>query len=199
VGHGLGVVPSMMIFKNRTSVYNWAVYHASLANASTTTLELNNTDAATGGNATTFNSTAPTSSVFSLGTNDRVNRGTNTFVAYVFAPVAGYSAFGSYTANASTDGPFVFLGFRPRFIMLKRSVSAGAPWSMIDTSRSPYNAAALELDANSTAAEYAAGNGMDILSNGFKLRASDYFNSGCGDTFIYAAFAENPFKYSNAR
>jgi hypothetical protein len=198
VGHGLGVAPSMMLFKNRTSIYNWAVYHASLANASTT-LELNNTGAATGGNATTFNSTAPTSSVFSLGTNDRVNRGSNLHVAYCFAPVAGYSAFGSYTANGSTDGPFLYLGFRPRFIMLKRYNNSGAPWTMIDTSRSPYNAAALELDAHDTVAEYAAGNGMDILSNGIKLRASDYFNSGSGDTFLYMAFAENPFKYANAR
>jgi hypothetical protein len=201
VGHGLGVVPSMMIFKNRTSVYNWAVYHASIPNASTTTLELNNTDAATGGNATTFNSTAPTSSVFSLGTNDRVNRGTNTFVAYVFAAIAGYSAMGSYTGNGSTDGPFVYTGFRPRFILIKcSSNSTGSTvWTIFDTRRSPYNASVNQLYANLSAAEDVDSDGIDILSNGFKpKRNSEYANLN-GWTYIYAAFAENPFKYANAR
>jgi hypothetical protein len=198
VGHGLGVAPSMIIVKQRNSaVENWLTYHSSLTNPTTSYLYLNST-AAQATTASYWNG-GPTSSVFGIGAFSGINASAGTYVAYVFAAVAGYSAFGSYTSNASTDGPFVFLGFRPRFIMLKRSSAAGAPWSMIDTSRSPYNAAALELDANSTAAEYAAGNGMDVLSNGFKLRASDYFNSGSGETFIYAAFAENPFKYSNAR
>jgi len=198
VGHGLGVVPSMMIFKNRTSVYNWAVYHASLANASTT-LELNNTDAATGGNATTFNSTAPTSSVFSLGTNDRVNRGTNTFVAYVFAAVAGYSAFGSYTGNGSTDGPFVFLGFRPRWVMFKRTDSTD-DWIVFDTSRNTYDVMNSTLFPNGNYTETTDSNRMiDSLSNGFKVRSSPVYINASGGTYIYMAFAENPFKYSNAR
>jgi hypothetical protein len=202
VGHGLGVAPSMMIFKNRTSVYNWAVYHASIPNASTTTLELNNADAATGGNATTFNSTAPTSSVFSLGTNDRVNRGTNTFVAYVFAAVAGYSAFGSYTGNGSTDGPFVFCGFRPRFVLVKNASTAGK-WVLMDTSRGLYNemTGTNALYPNLADAEGTDGGSrqMDFLSNGFKLRCTGGDANGSGNTIIYMAFAENPFKYSNAR
>jgi hypothetical protein len=200
VGHGLGVTPSMMIFKNRTGVYNWAVYHASLANASTT-LELNNATAADGTNGTTFNATAPTSSVFSLGTNDRVNRSTNTFVAYIFAPIAGYSAFGSYTGNGSTDGPFVYTGFRPRFIMVKcSSNSTGSTvWTMWDTSRSPYNASVNELYANLNSVESVDASGIDILSNGFKPKRNSEYANTSGWTYIYMAFAENPFKYSLAR
>jgi hypothetical protein len=194
IGHGLGVAPSFIIVKSRSAVNSWNSYHISLGN--TKGIDLNSTDGAST-SSNYWNNTSPTSSVFSVAAY--TNNLTGTYVAYCFAPVAGYSAFGSYTANGSTDGPFLYLGFRPRFIMLKRYSNSGAPWSMIDTSRSPYNAAVLELDANATTAEYAAGNGMDILSNGIKLRASDYFNSGSGDTFIYAAFAENPFKYSNAR
>jgi len=198
VGHGLGVVPSMMIFKNRTGVYNWAVYHASLANASTT-LDFT-TAAADGTNATTFNATAPTSSVFSLGTNDRVNRSTNTFVAYVFAPIAGYSAFGSYTGNGSADGTFVFLGFEPRWVMIKRTDTTG-DWQMYDTSRAPINVASNTLYANGAFAEDSntANRALDLLSNGFKLRASASFLNASGGTYIYMAFAESPFKFANAR
>ena len=199
VGHGLGVTPSMMIFKNRTGVYNWAVYHASLANASTT-LDFT-TAAADGTNATTFNATAPTSSVFSLGTNDRVNRSTDTFVAYVFAAIAGYSAFGSYTGNGSTDGPFVYTGFRPRFVMVKASSNATSStvWTIWDTSRSPYNASVNELFPNSSAAEGVDSSGIDILSNGFKPKRNSEYANFSGWTYIYMAFAENPFKYSSAR
>jgi hypothetical protein len=201
VGHGLGATPSMMIFKNRTSTYNWAVYHASLANASTT-LELNSTGVADGTNGTTFNATAPTSSVFSLGTNDRVNRSTNTFVAYVFAAVAGYSAFGIYTGNSSTDGPFIYLGFRPRFVMIKSATTNTGDWIIFDTSRNNGNLTNLGLSANTNATENTnttADQPIDILSNGFKLRGNGYYGNQSSGTYIYMAFAENPFKYSNAR
>jgi hypothetical protein len=191
IGHGLGVTPGMILIKNRTGVQYWFVNHASIS--ATQNLYLNTTAGVQSDGIFTSRS----SSTFGVGSG--VASSAVNYVAYCFAPVAGYSAFGSYTANGSTDGPFLYLGFRPRFIMLKRYNNSGAPWTMIDTSRSPYNAAALELDAHDTVAEYATGNGMDILSNGIKLRASDYFNSGSGDTFIYMAFAENPFKYANAR
>jgi hypothetical protein len=199
VGHGLGVVPSMVIVKNRDAADAWQVYHAAnTANPETDYLVLNTT-AATADAADRWNDTLPTSTVFSIGNGVEVNTSTEKYVAYCFAQIAGYSAFGSYIANASTDGPFIYTGFRPRFILIKRSSNAGAPWSMIDTTRSPYNAATAELNANAADAEATAGNGMDILSNGFKLRAADYFNSNSGDTFIYMAFAENPLKFSNAR
>jgi hypothetical protein len=199
VGHGLGAVPSMMIVKIRNSggVYDWYVYHASLGNTSVLYLNLTNS---VGTGSSLWNSTTPTSSVFSIGgAGQATNVSAGTFVAYCWAPIAGYSAFGSYVANGSADGPFIYTGFRPRFVIIKRSSNAGAPWTMIDTSRNPYNYANLELDANSSAAEFTAGTGMDIVSNGFKLRDATSFNSNAGDTFIYAAFAENPFKYANAR
>ena len=200
VGHGLGVAPQMIIVKCRSNAStNFTVYHTSIGN--TGYIYLNLTNVAVTGYSGFWNNTSPTSSVFSLGSDvdGYVNGSGRTNVAYCFAPIAGYSAFGSYVANASADGPFIYTGFRPRWIMLKRSSAAGAPWSMIDTSRSSFNAAKAELDANTSDAEATAGNGMDILSNGFKLRDSGAFNSASGATFIYAAFAEAPFKYANAR
>ena len=193
VGHGLGVAPSMMILKNRSSAVNWRIYHASLANASTT-LDFT-TAAADGTNATTFNATAPTSTVFSLGTSSVVNGSGNLQVAYCFAAVAGYSAFGSYTGNGSADGPFNYLGFRPRFIMLKRTDSAGN-WTVYDSTRSPYNASTYVLYPNLSNAEDASTDHFDWLSNGFKMRSTNQNTSG--GTFIYMAFAQNPYKYVTA-
>jgi hypothetical protein len=197
VGHGLGVVPAMLIIKNRTTTPDWMVYHK---NASATPqnggMFLNRTDAfVTDSNY--FNNTAPISTRFTVGGNDRVNTNGNNYVAYCFSQVAGYSAFGSYTGNGSTDGPFVFTGFRPKWIMWKNA-STTSGWGMRDTSRNPSNVANLELAANADAAEV-AGQGIDILSNGFKLRTADSWYNGNGNTMIYMAFAENPFKYSLAR
>jgi len=197
VGHGLGVAPSMMILKNRSSAVNWRIYHASLANASTT-LDFT-TAAADGTNATTFNATAPTSTVFSLGTSSVVNGSGNLQVAYCFAAVAGYSAFGSYTGNGSADGPFVFTNFRPRYVLTKRTNSTGG-WVILDSSRDTYNVSGNILQAESADAELSASSypTLDILSNGFKIRSSTIQNAS-GGTYIYACFAENPFKYANAR
>ena len=145
-----------------------------------------------------WNSTSPTTSVFSVGTDGNVNTSAATYVAYCFAPVAGYSAFGSYTGNASTDGPFVYLGFRPRFILVKRTDSTGS-WHMLDTSRSTYNVMMNELYAESSSAEVATSADFDFLSNGFKLRVTAIQLNASGGTYVYACFAENPFKYANAR
>lgn len=197
VGHGLGVTPSMIIVKSRSQAVNWLVWHTSLPTPSTAYLLLNQTDASSNSPTTVWNSTVPTSSVFSLGTNTSVNNSASTYVAYVFAAVAGYSAFGSYTGNGSADGPFVFLGFRPRFIFIKSS-SRVEDWHIMDTSRSTYNKIDADLYPNLSNAE-AANNGTDILSNGFKLRSTDSGTNFSGATYIYMAFAENPFKYSLAR
>ena len=195
-GHGLGVAPSMIIYKTRTTATNnWLVYHASLGN--TGALILNSTGAVSVSSGY-FNNTSPTSTVATVNIAV-VGPNSDNAVAYSFAEVAGYSKFGSYTANANANGPFIYTGFRPAFIMLHRYDASGAPWSIIDTTRNPYNAANLEVDANVTTAEYSAGSGMDILSNGFKLRDSSYFNSGSGNLFIYMAFASTPFKYGLAR
>jgi hypothetical protein len=189
----------MVIVKNRSAgSTNWCVYHVSVGNQYATLL---NSTATPFSNSNYWNNTTPTSTVFSLGNGTDTNGNTNNLVAYCFAPIAGYSAFGSYTGNGSTDGTFVYTGFRPRFIMLKASSfsTASTVWTLFDTSRSPYNASVNELYANSSVAEGIDSSGIDILSNGFKPRRnSDYANSS-GQTYIYMAFCESPFKFSNAR
>ena len=202
VGHGLGAVPSMIIVKSRdqgTTGYtgNWYVYHASNTAAPATDYLLLNTTAATADLNTVWNDTAPTSSVFSIGTLGGVNDSGDAFVAYCFAEIAGYSAFGSYTGNGSTDGPFVFCGFRPRYVLIKGITNAGASWNIRDTARNTYNAASNALWADLADAENASGTEIDILSNGFKVRGTGLAASST--TYIFAAFAESPFKYSLAR
>jgi hypothetical protein len=197
IGHGLGVAPSMVIVKVRNAVNDWCVYHVgqAAANASGLYLNLTNVSVAVGW----WNSTTPTSTVFTLGSNAIVNNTGSPFVAYCFAPVAGYSAFGSYAGNSSTDGPFIYTGFKPRFIMIKAATRINS-WHMTDTSRSTYNTALETVWANeSTAESTSAANAIDVLSNGFKLRYSTGEMNNSGDTYIYACFAENPFKYANAR
>lgn len=197
VGHGLGVAPNMVIVKDRSVVTNWAVYHSSLTSAAYVLL-LNLTAAQTSA-STVWNSTAPTSSVFSIGTSSATNTASENFVAYCFAAVAGYSAFGSYTGNGSTDGPFVFTGFRPRFILWKRITTSGGHWGIIDSGRNPYNLANLSLLANAADGDATNVQVVDLLSNGFKVRTSDGGINLNNDTIIYAAFAENPFKNALAR
>jgi len=196
VGHGLGVAPRMVIVKERGNANVWGVGSSSLTSWAYH-LRLNSTNAES--NADNFwNSTAPTSSVFTLGDVTAVNRSSGTYVAYCFAQVAGYSAFGSYTGNGSSDGTFVYTGFRPRFIMFKVTTTTNI-WVIHDTARDTYNVSGSTLIPNASDSEYSSNQNMDILSNGFKLRSSDSATNQSGQTFIYAAFAENPFKYSNAR
>lgn len=194
VGHGLGVAPVMVIVKCRSNAANWTVGSSYLTSWAYF-LQLSSTVAQTLA-AAEFNSTAPTSSVFSVGTDTDTNGSTRTYVAYVFAAVAGYSAFGSYTGNGSADGPFVYLGFRPRFVMVKRTDST-SDWYMWDTSRDTYNVVTATLLADTSGAETSA-TSIDDLSNGFKCRSATVVNVSTG-TYIYMAFAENPFKYALAR
>jgi hypothetical protein len=199
IGHGLGVAPSWIIVKNRTtsSVGFWTVYSSALG--STSGLFLNTTGAAFSP-TDAWNSTSPTSTVFSVGPSSlSTNTNGYNFVAYCFAEVAGYSKFGSYTGNGSTDGAFIYLGFRPRFVMVRQTNAAGN-WIIWDTSRSTYNQMQDYLVPNSSQAE--SNNvlvSIDALSNGFKCRTSDNDINGSSDTYIYACFASNPFKYSLAR
>lgn len=214
VGHGLGVTPAMLIVKSRSLATDWVVQHKS-AGTAPSKLILNSTAAVTnsapewnnaGGTPTAFNST-----VFTIGASGySVNNSGETYLAYVFAEVAGYSAFGSYVGNGvgfvGYDGPFVYTGFRPRYVLIKvasGSTDMGAgKWCIYDAARNPYNVTNLLLYANRSDAE---GNGspyldVDILSNGFKIRGGNFGEiNGNGNTYIYAAFAENPFKYSLAR
>jgi len=194
VGHGLGVAPKMILLKNRSSAVNWYVWHTSLG--ATQVIEGLNTTAAAGAQIT-FNNTLPTSSVISLGNNDSNNNGTN-YVLYVWAEIAGFSRFGSYTGNGSTDGTFVYTGFRPKYILIKRT-NLTEDWYIYDTSRITYNLGNIFIYADLVDAEGTGATGIDILSNGFKQRQTGGGNNASGSTYIYAAFAENPFKNSLAR
>jgi hypothetical protein len=201
VGHGLGVAPSLILVKDRDSGSNGgAVYHASLGN--TKYLKLFQTTTGTDGEATdstAWNNTSPTSTVFSIGTSSRTNTSGNKLVAYCFAPVAGYSSFGSYTGNGSTDGPFVYTGFRPRWVMIKSSTTAGTNWLIVDAARDTYNAVFTDIQANTSNPENQNQPTMDFTSNGFKLRNVSSSANGSSATFVYAAFAENPFSIARAR
>jgi hypothetical protein len=198
VGHGLGATPSMMIVKKRSATPSpepWAVYHASLG--ATKGIYLNTT-----GTPFTldiyWDDTAPTSSVFSIGDWDGINTSSQPYVAYCFAPVAGYSAFGSYTGNGSADGPMVYTGFRPAFVITKCSSTTDRSWSMKDSARSPFNLAQANLSANYSDAEGTT-EGIDMLSNGFKIRQAGSDTNTSGQTYIFMAFAENPFSIALAR
>jgi hypothetical protein len=189
----------MVIVKNRDQADAWQVYHgANTANPETDYLVLNTT-AATADAATRWNDTPPTSSVFSIGTGAEVNTSTEDYIAYCFAEVEGFSKFCSYTGNGSTDGPFVYCGFRPAFVMTKRTDSTGN-WLIFDAERGIYNLNDNYLYANSSQAEGTSSTlGVDLLSNGFKHRNAYNDGNASGGTYIFMAFAESPFKYSNAR
>jgi hypothetical protein len=195
IGHGLGVAPSFVISKRRDSADDWSCYHVSLGG--TKYIDLNST-AAAGTSIVVWNNTNPSSTVVTLGTSNRVNGSGGTYVAYCFAAIAGYSAFGSYTGNGSADGPFVYCGFRPRFILYKRTDTTG-DWYIFDTSRSSYNAMNNVLFPNASNVEDTGGFWIDALSNGFKQRGTGANSNASGGTYIYAAFAENPFTNSLAR
>jgi hypothetical protein len=197
VGHGLGVAPSFIIVKRRDDGSSWNCYQISLG--ASQYIQVDGT-AGAATNTGVWNNTAPTSTVFSIGTAFAgVNASGSTHVAYCFAEISGYSKFGSYTGNGSADGPFVYTGFRPAFVMVKRTDAVGV-WGMWDSGRSTYNASTARLQAESSAAELnQAATTIDILSNGFKPRTSDTDLNASGSTYIFAAFAESPFKYSLAR
>ena len=197
VGHGLGVKPSLIIEKGRASTYSWVVQGCGvLWPTATQTLFLNNTSGLNAGSGIA----APTSSVFTPASLSYANESGLGYVAYCWTPIAGYSAFGSYTGNGSTDGPMIYTGFKPRFLLIKKTATGGGDrgWLMEDTARSPYNAAELFLYANTSDAE-SNNQQIDFLSNGFKIRNNGLVVNDSGVTMIYAAFAENPFKNSLAR
>jgi len=191
VGHGLGSVPKMVIVKRLSNISSWSVYNSTLGNSNQ--LYLNLDWAST--SSTTWNNTSPTSSVFSLSSDNGVNASGNNFIAYCFAEKKGYSKFSSYTGNGSTDGTFIYTGFKPAFVLLKCSSTTG-DWQLIDTTRSTFNVCNLRLQPNLSDAE-AGSDTIDILSNGFKQRNTfGNFNSS-GATYIYMALAEEPLVGTN--
>lgn len=196
LNHSLGVKPAMIIIKGRGTTDNWVVWHQNLTNQTTYALQLNTTTAQFS-SAALFNSTAPTSTQFTVGTGS-VTNGTLA-VAYLFAEIAGFSKFGSYTGNGSADGPFVYCGFRPKYVMIKETTVAGRVWDVKDSTRNLANETNSVLYPHASAAEATPDNTEDFLSNGFKLRSNATSTNIAGGNYIYMAFAENPFKYSNAR
>jgi hypothetical protein len=195
VGHGLGVKPDMVFFKRRNATYNWAVYHKDATNGQqpfnvVTYLDL--TDA-TGIASNSWGTVATdiTSNTFYLKYWFNIS---STLVAYCFAEKQGYSRFGKYVGNGNANGTFIYTGFKPAFVLFKNSSNAGENWIVYDNKRDPYNEATLELFPNSTAPEYTANAfDIDILSNGFKQRGANTGSNGVNRTYIYMAFAENPF------
>jgi hypothetical protein len=200
VGHGLGVAPQFIIIKSRSNAYNWVVGSKAIDGFSSGKQLYLNSNSAVAGGENFFSNTQPTSTVFTVKDNFEVNFSGYTYVAYCFAQVAGYSAFGSYTGNGSSDGPFTYLGFRPKYVLIKRTDSAGG-WMISDTSRYPYNVVNGALEAQSSSAEFNNDSfyQYDIVSNGIKIRGTSSAINSSGGTYIYACFAENPFKYTNAR
>jgi len=185
VGHGLGVAPKMIIIKNLDQGTDWQVYHASTGN--TKGLLLNSTAAAF--TSSFWGDTTPTNSVFTLGVGD-VNTNNINYIAYCFAEKTGYSKIGSYTGNGSTDGPFVYTGFKPAWVMIKRTDDVH-DWRMHDSVRNPSNVIGKYVEANTTDVEGDSVT-LDFISNGFKLKTTTGAHNASGGTYIYLAFAEEP-------
>ena len=193
--HGLNAVPRLMIMKNRDATMDWVSYHQPMGN--TKYLVLNST-AAAGTSTTRWNDTTPGATLFTIGDTDKLNSDTVDYIAYVWAPIKGYSSFGQYTGNGNANGSFAYTGFRPAFVMIKRT-NHTTDWRMYDNTRLGYNVDNNDLAANTNAAE-GTGDEIDLLSNGFKLRiGADAPNplNGTSASYLYMAFAEFPFVSSN--
>ena len=189
VGHGLNSVPKMIIVKNRIDASDWKIYHASLGTGYQIIL---NSSAAASSAGTLWGSTTPTSNLFYINNDGSVNGSGDGMVAYCFADVKGYSKMGSYTGNGSTDGTFVYTGFKPAFVMTKSATQAYR-WYMFDNKRNAYNVVNGRIFANTSDAEATNQNTLDFTSNGFKIRTGDAEINGSGQTIIYLAIAEQPF------
>ena len=191
IAHSLSAVPKMMIVKNRDATVKWAVYHhKNTAAPGTDHLKLDVNDA-TADDDSTWNDTVPTSSVFSVGGSTSTNGDGTAYIAYLFAEKKGYSKFGSYVGNASSNGTFVYTGFKPAFVIFKKSAGTGS-WAIQDNKRTPFNEGNKALFADTNAVESTSDNSMDFVSNGFKIRTDTANYNTSGDLYIYMAFAENP-------
>ena len=186
VGHGLGTAPAFYIVKGINKVHDWRIFHQSLG--ATKSMELNERNAANTASGN-WNDTAPTNSVFSLGNFSAVNESGKNYIAYCFAEKTGYSKFGSYTGNANANGPFVYTGFKPAWVMWKKTDTED--WGVSDNTRDTFNVMNLKLRPNSSSIESTANAHMDFLSNGFKWRSSSGEFNGSGGTYLYHAFGQS--------
>ena len=190
VGHGLGSAPKMIIFKSRNGTKNWITYHDGIGNTKAIFLNLTNAEATASSNF--WNNTSPTSSVFTLGDNSNHNDTSADMIAYCFAEKKGFSKFGSYVGNGNADGTFIYTGFKPAFVMVKRTDTT-ASWLMYDNKRDSFNVVDLALSPNLSNAEDVTGSDeSDFLSNGIKMRNTGNALNASGGTYIYMAFAEEP-------
>ncbi|MDB4676167.1 hypothetical protein OAH93_00830 [Flavobacteriales bacterium] len=188
IGHGLGVIPSVVIAKNTGgSGTNWIVYHKDLSSGYY--VKLNLTNSQVDGNA--YFTADPTNNILSLTGSTAMNNNGNSMIAYCFAEKTGYSKFGSYVGNGSTDGAFIYTGFKPAFFMAKRSSAAGDPWVMIDNKRNSFNALSNTLLANSADAENTGTDRADFISNGIKIKTTSNAWNANGSTYIYMAFGQS--------
>ena len=195
--HSLSAVPEFITVKVRSETGHWRAYHGSnTAAPETDALIFNDTDATYDLN-TYWNDTAPTSSVFTVGTHDQTNKSTVTYVAYLWRSVQGFSKFGSYSGSGSSDGPFIYTGFRPAWIMCKCNSAGSSEWRIWNNKMDTFNPADNVLDANDDGAEDTSAEDCDFCANGFKWRAGGLKNNDAGETYIYMAFAEAPFVNSN--
>jgi hypothetical protein len=199
ISHSLSAVPHWILVKNRADATNWAVYHKGNTSAPETEIIYLNADNATSDDSAFFGDTAPTSSQFRVGGDNGVNGNGDSMIAYVWSEKKGYSKFGSYTGNGDADGTFVYTGFRPAWILIKRSSSGTMDWILHDNKRAGFNVNDDYLIANTNSAEITGNSfrSLDILSNGFKLRGTQAETNESGETYIYMAFAESPFVNSN--
>ncbi len=191
VGHGLGTTPAMIIIKCRDFGHNWITWHQKLSNLATKNLELNTTTAEVT-DTTTWNNTAPSSSVVTFGSNTTNQSGLN-YIMYCWSEKQGYSKFGSYTGNGNADGTFVYTGFKPAFVLVKNTQQGADDWFIWDNKRPGYNQTQKYLSPNSSNAEADSSSyAIDTLSNGFKVRASTGAINNNNETMIYMTFAEQP-------
>ena len=194
VAHGLSQAPELILFKNIDSSLFWPVYNKII---DATDYLILDTTAARADSDGYFNDTEPTSTVFSLGDKTNLNR--DTCIAYCFHSVEGYSKVGSYVANENADGPFIYTGFRPALVLIKNVDNGSHGWFWYDNKRDTYNAEQSRLMPNVSTEELYTNPTLDFVSNGFKLRTASTFVNDDTETNLYMAFAESPFKYSNAR
>ena len=194
VGHGMGEAPDVFIIKNRSSARLWAVYHKDLTSpAANRYLILNTSTYGELANSTLWGNAAPTTTVIKTGENASVNQPNENLVAYCWKERQGFSKFGKYVGNGNANGPFVYTGFKPALV-INRRIDAGGPWTIFDNARCPNNVNNAKLYPNATDAEVTTtGDPIDFLSNGYKLRGSGSDCNVSGGSYIYMAFAENPF------
>ncbi len=194
IGHGLGVAPEFMFVKTRDSADHWALYHHKIGNTKVVYMNIINAPASS---SAYWNNTSPTSSVFTVGSDNKTNKSGDDFIAYCFSGVEGYSKFGIYTGNGSSDGTFIFLGFKPAFFMF-RQVTYSDNWYMYDNKRDTMNPTDQELNPSNSQSE-ASSHDIDFLSNGVKMRTNNSSWNYNNYNYIYLAFAESPFKNARAR